>query len=283
MTDAADAGPSAATPARRALLVLAGLAIGAWSALCGIGGGVFAVPLLHYGFGLSLKRSVGSSLLLVAGSTTSATITELSRGDSALHLAAAGVMIATSFVGARIGFRIGQRLDATKLKLVFVVVLTLVAADLLFGADPRSAESLGDVRALALSPLEYVEIGALRPRGHRGAAARRRRRLVAVPGLLFVLPGLGFLGARATSMAMSLFTSWQSAWLYRRERKVELAIALWLALGAIAGGWIGVTLVHVPEATLLARRMLAATLAFVSVRFAFDVARARRAASNAAR
>lgn len=281
MTDAADAGPSAATPARRALLVLAGLAIGAWSALCGIGGGVFAVPLLHYGFGLSLKRAVGSSLLLVAGSTTSATITELFRGDSALHLTAAGVMIATSFVGARIGFRIGQRLDATKLKLVFVVVLTLVAADLVFGADPRSAAALGDVRALALSPLEYVEIGAIGLlAGIVAPLLGVGGGLVAVPGLLFALPGLGFLGARATSMAMSLFTSWQSMWLHRGEKQVDFGLATWLAVGAIGGGWIGVALVHVPGATVVAQRLLAATLLFVVARFLTDVLRARNAAQR---
>lgn len=279
--DAARARPGGATIA--ALLGL-GLVIGTWSALCGIGGGVFAVPLLHYVFHRPLKVAVGSSLLLVAGSTTSATITELLRADSALHLGAAATMVATSFVGARIGFALGKRLDTIALKAVFVVVLAFVALDLAFGADPRDVQGAGDARLLALGALDYVAIAGLGlAAGIVAPLLGVGGGLVAVPGLLFLAPGLGFLGARATSMAMSVFTSWQSMWLHRREKQVELALAVWLALGAIAGGWAGVGLVHVPGATAIARRMLAATLAFVAVRFLLDVKRARRPDRDAAR
>ncbi|MBI5361711.1 MAG: sulfite exporter TauE/SafE family protein [Planctomycetes bacterium] len=263
------------------LLLVLGLAIGTWSALCGIGGGVFAVPLLHYGFRRPLKLAVGSSLLLVAGSTSSATITELFRADSALHLGAAATMIATSFVGARIGFALGKRLDTIALKAVFVVLLAVVALDLAFGADPRSAQAVGDARLLALGAPDYVAIaglglvaGVVAPLLGVGGG------LVAVPGLLFLAPGLGFLGARATSMAMSVFTAWQSVWLHRREKQVELALAAWLALGAIAGGFVGVRLVHVEGATVLAQRLLAATLLFVAVRFLTDVVRGARASGR---
>ncbi|MFO1012116.1 MAG: sulfite exporter TauE/SafE family protein [Planctomycetota bacterium] len=272
------AEPARPTPARAAVLVLLGAAIGTWSALCGIGGGVFAVPLLHYVFRLPLKVAVGSSLLLVAGSTSSATIAEVLRGDSALHTGAAAALVVTSLLGARAGFWIARRLDATKLKAVFVVVLAGVALDLVLTGDPRTSAAAGEVRALPFSPLEYVEIaglgllaGLVAPILGVGGG------LVAVPGLLFVAPGLGYLGARATSMAMSLVTSWQSVLLYRREKQVALGYASWLAVGAIVGGWLGVALVHVSGATSVARGMLAATLAFVSVRFALDVARARNA------
>ena len=264
-----------------ALLVVLGLAIGTWSALCGIGGGVFAVPLLHYCFHRPLKVAVGGSLLLVAGSTTSATISELSHADSALHLAAAGIMIATSFVGARIGFAIGKRLDVRTLKLVFVFVLAFVAFDLAFGGDARTAAEVARPGALALGAREYVEIGALGlVAGIVAPLLGVGGGLVAVPGLLWLAPELGFLGARATSMAMSLFTSWQSVWLHRSEKQVEFALAIWLALGAIGGGFLGVHLVHVPGAPAVAQRLLAATLLFVAVRFLADVVRRPRVAEG---
>jgi hypothetical protein len=38
--------------------------------LCGIGGGVFAVPLLHYAYGMPLKIAIANSLVLVAASTS---------------------------------------------------------------------------------------------------------------------------------------------------------------------------------------------------------------------
>ncbi len=42
-----------------------GLPIGFASSLCGIGGGLFAGSLLHFGLGFSLKRSAATALVLV--------------------------------------------------------------------------------------------------------------------------------------------------------------------------------------------------------------------------
>lgn len=266
-----EAAPRARTIA---LLSFLGAVIGTWSALCGIGGGVFAVPLLHYAFRRPLKSAVGSSLLLVAGSTTSATITELSRSDSALHLFGAAVMIATSFVGARVGFAIGKRVDARSLKLFFVVVLLAVAVDLALGGRAREPGQLDATPAVAFDALDYAAIGALGfAAGVVAPLLGVGGGLVAVPGLLWIAPELGFLGARATSMAMSLFTSWQSVWLHRGEKQVEFGLAVWLALGAIGGGFAGVALVHLPGAPLVAQRLLAATLVFVAARFLTDAVR----------
>jgi len=69
--DAADAHASkeiiddAVGGAKEALraLALAGASIAAVSAACGIGGGLFGVPLLHYGFRMPLTRSVGEAIL----------------------------------------------------------------------------------------------------------------------------------------------------------------------------------------------------------------------------
>jgi len=261
-------------PATGVVLVLAGLMIGAWSALCGIGGGVFAVPLLHYAFKLPLRVAVGSSLLLVASSTSSATLNELLRDDGAIHGRIALILIATSLVGARLGFVVAQRLDARVLKGVFVAVLLLVAAELVFAPLGRAASGAALGPALVLDGVGHVWValiglgaGFVAPLLGVGGG------LVAVPALFLGIAELGFLSARASSMAMSVVTAWQSGWLYRREQQVELRLGLWLALGALGGGWIGVALVHIPGATVVAQRLLAATLVFVALRFLADVVR----------
>lgn len=75
---------------RGLLLLLAGAAIAFIGALCGIGGGLFAVPMLHYLFKLDLRASVATALCLVAATAYSSTLTEVLREDSALELMVVG-------------------------------------------------------------------------------------------------------------------------------------------------------------------------------------------------
>jgi len=49
----------------RAILVGLGLMVALLCSMCGIGGGVFAVPILHYLYGIPLKRAVATVLCLV--------------------------------------------------------------------------------------------------------------------------------------------------------------------------------------------------------------------------
>jgi hypothetical protein len=279
----ARADSSRGDPAQRpnariaALLVLSGLVIGAWSAMCGVGGGVFAVPLLHYGFKLRLKAAVGSSLLLVAASTTSATFSELFHRESSLHWGVVITLILASSVGARCGFWVAQRISANALKLCFALALTAVATHLAFEHGARIATTAAGIHALAFTPLEYAALAGIGlGAGFVAPLLGVGGGLIAVPSLLFGFPVLGFLGARAASMAMSVFTAWQSAFFYRRENELAVALAAWLALGALAGGFVGVALVHIDGASQLAQRMLSLTLYLVAARFAWDVFVARR-------
>jgi hypothetical protein len=61
---------------RDAWLVLAGLAIGFLGSWCGIGGGLFAVPLLHFVRKLELRAAVATALVLVLATSTAATAAE---------------------------------------------------------------------------------------------------------------------------------------------------------------------------------------------------------------
>lgn len=262
-------------------LFVLGAVIGAYSTLCGIGGGVFAVPLLHFLYGMSMRTSVANSLVLVSASTTTATVFELVRADSALRLDVVMALVAGSAIGSLVGFALGKRVTPIALKALFAVVLASVAIHILVSEDARAAFSAAPAHfdptwenLWPVGVLGFVA-GIVAPLFGIGGG------LVAVPGLLAWTPDLGFLAARACSMAMSLFTSWQSVWMYRNEGLLRGGAAPWLALGAAGGAALGIQLVHIDAVTRAARGLVAFALLFAAARFAWDVLAAYRARSRA--
>jgi len=256
-------------------LGLLGLAIGAWSTLCGIGGGVFAVPLLHYAYGYELRAAVANSLWLVAASTTAATVAEVARRDSVLDYRVLSVLVFASLAGTRAGFWISQRITTRALKLLFCALLVVVAWRVF--AAPAIPREAAVVRG-PLAPGAYAAIaavgllaGLVAPLLGIGGG------LVAVPGLFLGVPAIGYATARACSTAMSVFNGWQSVWLYRKEKLSRPSTAVWLAGGALAGGVAGDTLIHVEGVVPLAQRLLGATLLLAAGRFAWDLRRTARA------
>ena len=73
-------------------------------AVCGLGGGLFAVPLLHYVFKLPLRRAVATGLCLVCATAVSSTTAEFLHEDSALLWEVVLPLVGGALVGAQIGF-----------------------------------------------------------------------------------------------------------------------------------------------------------------------------------
>jgi uncharacterized membrane protein YfcA len=264
-------------PARAALLVALGIVIGAWGSLCGIGGGIFAVPVFHYLLRMPLTQAVANSLVLVAVMTTGGTLAELAQPGNALRWDVVGVLVATSWIGTQLGYRVAKRAHVRTLKLVFCLLLVGVAAQILLSADEHGA-SAGPAFAWDALHLGFVgatglAAGFLAPLLGIGGG------LVAVPALLLGPTALGYLGARACSTAMSACNGWQSVWLYREQGGVQLATASWASAGALAGAWIGVRVAHLPGVTFYAQLVIALTLLLIAGRFAWDL-RARVTAST---
>lgn len=268
-----------ARPAANAwVLGVLGALIGAYSTMCGIGGGVFAVPLLHYALGFELKTAVANSLVLVAASTTTATLFELAHPSNALSFPVVAGLVVASFVGTQAGYRAAKRMDARALKALFAVLLVAVATEILLrqrGADAPIANlaALGARDWVWVAAIGFVS-GFVAPLLGIGGG------LVAVPGLLFALPSLGYLGARACSMAMSTFTAWQSVVLYARDGSLKQRTSPSLAIGAAVGAAIGLQLVHFEGAVSVARGLVAFALYFAAARFAWDLWVARRTRSS---
>lgn len=257
---------------RTLLLAVSGFTIATVGAICGIGGGLFAVPLLHYGMKLSLQASVATSCALVAATTTAATLSESTRVDSQLHWGVVALLSAGALVGSHFGFRFAQRVETKKLKLGFAVVL--VVAGLRLGWSVLRA----DTGAAVVEPPSF-EFDVLRAAtalaigfggGFVAPLLGIGGGLIAVPGLFFGLPGLGYLGARAASLAMGAVNGWRSLYLWSKKGEVDFKRAAPIALGALGGAWVGTSLVHLEGAEPLAKALMSVCLLAVSLRFVRD-------------
>lgn len=253
---------------RRLLLILSGAAIAFVGAVCGIGGGLFAVPLLHYGFGLPLRRAVATSLCLVAANALASTAAELLHEDSAFLWEVVGPLIGGALVGAQLGFFASKRLPERALKGLFAAVMLAVGLRLVLSGDipaePTGFDGgYGLVRAGTVA-LVGVLAGTLSPLLGLGGG------LIIVPGLLLLVPEIGGLGARAASLGGACVTSLRSLQLYARERSVELGVAPWFVAGALLGASLGVQVVHLDGVAAAGRRLLATIMFVTAWRFVRD-------------
>ncbi len=257
----------------------AGVLIGLAGALCGIGGGVFAGPLLHATRALPLKRATATALIVVLATTAAATAGELvaalARAHSFLTAEVALPLALGGILGAQLGFRAAQRIDERPLKGFFALVLLFAGVRvLLFGPSGiAQAENAGPLATTAIALAVGTAGGFLTPLFGVGGG------LIMVPGLYFTLDGLGFNGARACSLAAGAVAAMQSLWLHARRGNVAWALGWPLALGAIGGAVAGVFAVRHEAFATAGRVLLGLILVVQAAGFARDL---RRAASRSA-
>lgn len=253
------------------LLSFCGFLISTLGALCGIGGGLFTTPLVHYGFRFPLRRAVPVSLAVVATGTISATVTESLRESSDVQWSLVAVLVVSALFGNVIGFRLVPRISVRTLKAVFVVLLIGVGLKVMMSAEhghllaQSDLDLMDHVRVLGLG----VSAGICVPLLGIGGG------MILVPGLLFLLPEIGYLGTRATSMAVAAFISSRSLWRYSGQGNVDWHTARWLALGSLVGAWGGVALVHIPGVANGAQFGMGLILWVSAVRFGTDVLKSK--------
>lgn len=249
------------------VLGIVGACVAAWSSMCGIGGGLFAVPLLHYVCRLPMKEAVGTSLGLVLATSASATLTEALLPDSRLHWGIVGLLIAGAFVGTKLGFLASQRIPARPLKAMFALLLLIVAARLVFASGEADrtvgVPELDLARGLGIVAVGFAA-GFVAPLLGIGG-------VIAVPGMYVGVHGFGYLAARACALAMATFNGGRSLMMHHAAGGVSVSRAAWMASGAVVGAFVGVRLVHVPGVVHVARHMMAFTLLVVAARFGVDL------------
>jgi uncharacterized membrane protein YfcA len=260
--------------------------LGAWlggtflGTICGIGGGIFAVPLLHYGVRVPFQRAVGTSLVLVMVMTIVATIAESARPDSAIDWGVVGLLLLGAVPGAQAGYAVAKRAAARALKSAFALVLVVAAARIATISAHNGVTHEGEI-PLTVAQAVWVGVlgfggGFLAPILGVGGG------ILVIPALFLSLPQIGYLDARACSMAMSIVNAAQSSWMYFKDRAVDGRAAGAFGVVAVAGAVAGVFAVHQPGWSSVARIAMTAMLIAVAARMAVDVWTTRRAPARAA-
>jgi len=261
------------------LLFPAGILIAFVGALCGIGGGLFAVPLLHFWYRRSLQQSVATSLVLVLMTAASATWAEALRGSPDIVWALVPPLALGMLIGAQIGYAISRRIDPKILREVFAVVLFLAGLRLvLSGGHSGDAGTPVEIVNLTLGTVCAIGVGGgiLAPLLGVGGG------LLMVPALFLSVPCLGFAGARACSLAAAVVGASRSLWLHSRDAHTCRRDAIKLGSGALLGAALGVLALHAsPSMGGLGQTLLAFVLWFTAFRFLREALRGRFGSNQA--
>ncbi|WP_434347597.1 sulfite exporter TauE/SafE family protein [Myxococcus virescens] len=105
---------------------------GVISALLGIGSGVLKIPAMDTALRLPIKVSSATSNFMIGVTAAASAGAYFVRGD--IDIGIAGPVALGSVVGALVGARLLMRLPAEKIRISFVVILTLLAVQMLLSA-----------------------------------------------------------------------------------------------------------------------------------------------------
>ncbi len=234
------------------LMLVGGVAAGAFGSLLGLGGGLLIVPLLTIGFGLPLRDAVGVSLVCVIVTSSAAAGVYLERRLANLRLG----MVLELFTavgavgGGLVAFLIDERLLAALFAgLLVYVAFTMVRNQSAAAAADEAGPAILDAGPLAAGPWSPVG-GSPRvqrfPAGIAGSVgAGVVSALFGVGGGIVKVPvmhlvmGVPLRVATATSNLMIGITASASAIVYLLRGTIDVHAAGPTALGVFVGATLG--------------------------------------------
>ncbi|ASJ09088.1 permease [Thermococcus siculi] len=233
-----------------------GVFIGILAAMFGLGGGFLVVPTLNF-LGVEIHHAVGTSSAAVVFTSLSSAIAY--HRQRRIHYKAGLLLASTAVIGAYIGAWATSYISAAQLKVIFGVVLFLVAIRI-YRKKSREPEevSLEDIK------LDYKIV----PLG--GFIAGIASGLLGIGGGAINVPFLTYMGlpihyAVATSSFAIVFTATSGAIKHYTMGNVEVEWLLLLVPGLIIGAQLGARIAKRTKAKNLTKAF-AVVLAFLAVR-----------------
>ena len=229
--------------------MVVGFGTGMLSGLLGIGGGAVLVPALVYLLGLSQHRAHGTSLAYMSPVALSTALFYSGHHHVdwlvAIELAIGGV------IGAGIGARICSLTSARRLRTYFGLFLAAIGLRMMYEARAvfASAAAAGPVVIGHAFPPDQP-VGALAV-VMIGVVTGTASGLLGVGGGIIMIPALVLLFgyaqkmAQGISLAVIIPVSISGTLIHGIHGNVRWNIAVWLALGGIAGGLAGARIANV--------------------------------------
>jgi hypothetical protein len=206
------------------MTLVAGAVAGALGALLGIGGGVFLVPFLNLVLGLPVRTAFGISLITVIATSS---VTSASPGRLRLvNLRLGMVLEIFTTTGGLCGLYFVHRFSDASLRLIFGVVMALVAAVTLSRLDRRNV--IRDPN---------VDVGLLGGRYHdddTGAeVAYQLKRPIVAFGISFFAGVVSMLGIGGGVLKVPALNAWCGVPVRVAAATSALMIAATAVIGAI--------------------------------------------------
>ncbi|MBP1912613.1 sulfite exporter TauE/SafE family protein [Thermococcus stetteri] len=233
-----------------------GIFIGILAAMFGLGGGFLIVPTLNF-LGVEIHHAVGTSSAAIVFTSLSAAIAYHRQGR--IHYKAGLLLASTAVIGAYIGAWATSYISSSQLKVIFGVVLLLVAIRLYRkkSREPHEVE-LKEVK------LDYklVPVG--------GFVAGVASGLLGIGGGAINVPFLTYMGlpihyAVATSSFAIVFTATSGAIKHYMLGNVEVEWLVLLVPGLIIGAQLGAKIARKTKAAHLTKAF-AVVMAFLAIR-----------------
>jgi uncharacterized membrane protein YfcA len=122
-----------------------GFAVGAMSAIMGIGGGFIIVPAMIYILRMPTNVVIGTSLVQIIAITAITTVLQAT-SNYAVDIVLAGLLVVGGVVGAQLGVRAGAKLRGEQLRLLLALTVLAVGAGLAWQlvAHPADVYSLSE-------------------------------------------------------------------------------------------------------------------------------------------
>jgi len=111
------------------VMFFSGLAVGVFSGLFGLGGGVIMNPLMLFGFGFTAHQTVATSLAVIVPTSLSGTIKQFRQGNIDLKLA--GLLAAGACAGSFAGANLKDHINNNYLKVLLGIAVSLIALTML--------------------------------------------------------------------------------------------------------------------------------------------------------
>lgn len=235
---------------------MVGIFIGILAALFGLGGGFLVVPTLNL-LGVEIHHAVGTSSAAVVFTSLSSALAY--HRQRRIHYKAGLLLASTAVVGAYIGAWMTSYISAAQLKVIFGVVLFLIAIRLYRKRSREPEEvSLEDIE------LDYKVV----PVG--GFIAGVASGLLGIGGGAINVPFLTYMGlpihyAVATSSFAIVFTATSGALKHYMMGNVETTWLLLLVPGLIVGAQLGARIAKRVKARSLTKAF-AVVMAFLAIR-----------------